>query len=378
MNIVKFLFLASLLAAQWAFADLTYLNTYEENKKAFATLAGSRLIQSWPLKSNADLTTDLALYHYEGNENILVISSGLHGIEGFVGSSLQRSLMDQINNAKKIKSDVLFVHALNPWGMKNKRRVNENNIDLNRNFSTATDLYQQKNEDYSKINYFLNPPNKLSLGALHRIGFLFESVRLIITNSIETLRRSILIGQYTEEKGLYYGGKKSDDLQDNIDNLFQKDLSNYKTITWIDLHTGYGERAKLHLLANDSKSESGKKIQSLFANNPIDFGDQKSFYKTTGDLLTYLLLKNNTTQQVQGVVFEFGTMDSQNTLGSIESLRRMVVENQGYNNGYSDQESQKEAEELFSNLFFPQELEWKTKVESQAQELFKPFIQESP
>lgn len=373
----KFLFFILFLSAKWAFADLLYFNTYEENKKAFVDLAGPHFFQSWPLKSNPELTTDLALYRYEKNENLLVLSSGLHGIEGFVGSSLQRALMTQIKDLKKLKTDILFVHSLNPWGMKNKRRVNENNIDLNRNFLTRPDLYKQKNDDYVKINSFLNPTEKLGLGALHRIGFLFDSIRLILANSIDTLRRSILIGQYTEAKGLYFGGKESDELQLKIDILFQKDLISYKTVTWIDIHTGYGERAKLHLLANDSKSEAGQKIQALFPNNHIDFGDQKNFYKTNGDLLSYLLLKTSSKQQVQGIVFEFGTLDSQKTLGSIESLRRMVIENQGFNYGYENDPTKAKANELFSNMFFPQELDWKTKIESQAQELLKPFIQET-
>lgn len=355
-----------------------YLNTYEENKKAFVDLAGPQLFQSWPLKSNSALTTDLAFYRFDGNKNILVLSSGLHGIEGYVGSSIQRWFMQKIKDSKKLNTDLLLVHALNPWGMKNKRRVNENNIDLNRNFQTTPDLHQQKNNDYLKINDFLNPTDKLSLGALHRLGFLFDSVRLILTYSIETLRRSILIGQYSEAKGLYFGGKESDALQTKIDMLFQKDLASYQTITWIDLHTGYGERAKLHLLANDSKSETGRKIQTLFPHNPIDFGDQKNFYKTNGDLLSYLLLKTTPKQQVQGVVFEYGTMDSQKTLGSIESLRRMVIENQGFNNGYSDEAAKTVSENLFSSMFFPQELEWKNKVESQTEKLLKPFIQEAP
>lgn len=378
MNYAKYLFLFLFLSTKWAFADLMYFNTYEENKKAFVDLAGEKLFQSWPLKSNPELTTDLALYHYEGNENLLVFSSGLHGIEGYVGSSLQRQLMAQIKEFKKMKTDILFVHALNPWGMKNKRRVNENNVDLNRNFHTTPDLYQQKNEDYLKINSFLNPTDKLNLGFLHRLGFFYDSIRLILANSIETLRRSILVGQYMEAKGLYFGGQEPDELQLKIDILFQKDLISYKNVTWIDLHTGYGERAKLHLLANDSKSEAGQKIQALFPNNPIDFGDQKNFYKTNGDLLSYLILKNSPKQQVQGVAFEYGTMDSQKTLGSIESLRRMVIENQGFNHGYADEETKLKTTELFSNMFFPQEPEWKKNIESQTQGLLKPFIQESP
>lgn len=377
MNYCKSIFLVLFLSTKWASAQLVYFNTYEENKKAFTELAGPHAFQSWPLKNNPELTTDLALYRYE-NENLLVLSSGLHGIEGFVGSAVQRALMEKLKEQKKLKTDILFVHSLNPWGMKNKRRVNEKNVDMNRTFSSTPEMYQQKNEDYLKINSFLNPTDTLSLGVLHRLGFLFQSVRLIISYSMETLRRSILIGQYTEAKGLYFGGQDQDDLQLKLDILLQKDLARYKTITWIDLHTGYGEKAKLHLLANDSKSEAGQKIQSLFPNNPIDFGDQKNFYKTSGDMMSYLLQKSNPKQQIQGVTFEYGTMDSQKTLGSIESLRRMVIENQGFQSGYADDSVRSESTTLFSDMFFPQQDEWKSKIYLQTEQALKPFLQETP
>lgn len=377
MKYSQLIFFVLFLSTKWAQAQLLYFSTYEENKKAFVALAGSHLMQSWPSKGDSELTTDLALYRYE-NDNLLVFSSGLHGIEGYVGSSIQRSLMEQIKDQKKLKTDILLVHALNPWGMKNKRRVNENNVDLNRNFQTLPDLYQQKNADYLQVNSYLNPTEALSLGIVHRLGFLLQSIRLIMVYSIETLRRSVLVGQYTEAQGLYFGGKDKEDLQLKIDILLQKDLSPYKVITWIDLHTGYGERAKLHLLANDSQSETGRNLQKLFKNHPIDFGDQKNFYKTNGDMLSYLIQKSTSKQQIQGVTFEYGSMDSQKTLGSIESLRRMVIENQGFHHGYNDEQTKAEAIQLFSDMFFPQEEEWKTKIQAQTQDILTPFLQVVP
>jgi hypothetical protein len=34
------------------------------------------------------------------------------------------------------------------------------------------------------------------------------------------------------------------------------------------------------------------------------------------------------------MVFEFGTLDSQTTMGSIKSLHNLIVENQGVHHGY--------------------------------------------
>ncbi len=344
--------------------ELKYLNTYEENKSEFIQLAGKNILPAWPLKSNPNLTTELALYK-KNSDQLIVFSSGLHGIEGFVGSALQRQFMQDLN----VKSDVLMIHSLNPWGMKNLRRVNADNIDLNRNFSTDEKTYQNKNDDYLKINSFLNPAEKLELGFGHKLGFIFQSVKLILNYGMESLRKSILVGQYTEKNGLYFGGLIQSELQPHIDELFQTTLSKYKNVLWVDLHTGYGARGQLHILANDSKSASGQRISKLFTNQKIDFGDQKNFYKSTGDLCDYLNSKSTSQTEITAVVFEYGTMDSQKTLGSIESLRRMVIENQGFHQGYSDDESKIKNDDLFRQMFFPQEPDWKDSVLKQTENI---------
>lgn len=354
-------------------ASLNYFPDYQQNKKAFIQLSEKNIFQSWPLKSDSTLTTDLTLLNNNSDE-LLVISSGLHGIEGFVGSAVQRELMQQFRKIKGLKKDVLFVHALNPWGMANKRRVNENNIDLNRNFSTDKKLFLNKNDEYLQINNFLNPAEKISLGLFSRFGFVVDAVKLILKYSIETLRKSILLGQYTEAKGLYYGGNTLSELQANIDQLIDVDLIKYKKILWIDLHTGYGAKEKLHLLLDDSTSESSKHIQSYFLEAKIDFGDQKNFYKSSGDMVNYLVSKSKTQHEINAIVFEYGTMDSQKILGSIESLRRMVLENQGAHFGFQNEASKGEVKNLFEDMFFPQSEQWKANILNQTEKLILPLV----
>jgi predicted deacylase len=353
----------------WASENLVYLNSYEENKTEFLKLAGSNTLSSWELPTDSRLTTDLALLKYgkTPSDEVIVISSGLHGIEGYVGSSIQRDLMKNF----KFKSDVLMVHALNPWGMKNKRRVDENNIDLNRNFIEGSEAFKIANPDYLKINSFLNPTEFVSINFFQRFGFFARSIQLILQFGIEPLRKSILVGQYTESKGLYYGGSAVSYLKNKVDHLLKTTLAPYKKILWIDLHTGYGENRKLHLLANDENSTEGQRLKARFKDQKIDFGNQKSFYKTTGDLAGYLNSKSTDSQEITALVFEYGTLDSQKTLGSIESLRRMVLENQGFQYGYTNEDSKLKTRELFQDQFFPQDSDWKKSIKDQTDLLFK-------
>lgn len=368
------LFLSSVvLAAPDAYPPLIYFDTYEGNKKAFIELAGSHYRPGWSLRSDATLTTDLAWYNFNSDQ-IVVITSGIHGIEGYVGSSVQRWIMNELKNKSQLKNDFLFVHALNPWGMKNKRRVNENNIDLNRNFSSDPQLYQQKNEDYLKIDSFLNPTTPADIGPLHRLSFIWNSIINIIKYSKSTLKQAILSGQYTQTQGLYYGGHQPSELQAHIDSLFNTQLKKYKKVIWVDLHTGYGERSKLHLWINESDSENVKTFSELFPQQKFTFGDEKNFYKTTGDLANYINLKSSSTQKVYAIVFEYGTMNSQSTLGSIESLRRTLIENQGYHHGYVNNDSEQLTKKLFKDMYFPQEADWMSATFSQTSDVLAPLL----
>lgn len=368
------LILTLTLFSTTAFCGLDYKPTYQQNKTAFLQLSEKNIFQSWPLKSDANLTTDLTLLK-NNSEQLLIISSGLHGIEGFVGSAIQREILQQFNKQKNLKKDILFIHALNPWGMAHRRRTNEDNIDLNRNFSSDRKLFLNKNNEYLQITDFLNPYDKVDLGFFSRISFFTDAIKLIIKYSIETLRKSILLGQYSVPKGLYYGGGEVSELQIHIDKLLDTDLAQYKKILWIDLHTGYGAKEKLHLLLDESASESAKQTQKYFTNTQIDFGDQKNFYKSSGDLVNYLVSKSKTQHEINAIVFEYGTMDSQKTLGSIESLRRMVLENQGAHFGYQNDASEAEVKNLFEDMFFPQSEQWKSSILIQTQKLILPLVQ---
>ena len=66
-------------------------------------------------------------------------SSGVHGVEGYSGSAIQHKLLSTL--PKWYKNDenqpvIMFVHAVNPFGMALNRRFNENSVDINRNYKT--------------------------------------------------------------------------------------------------------------------------------------------------------------------------------------------------------------------------------------------------
>ena len=189
---------------------------------------------------------------------------------------------------------------------------------------------------------------------------------------MESLRQGILQGQYQRAQGIYYGGSVNDLLKNNIDQFYGEKLSGYKEIFWIDLHTGYGERGHLHLLSNEANDENARRLQRFLPGRHIDFGQNKKFYKTTGDMISYLSGQIKSTH-FAGVAFEYGTMDSQRPLGSIESLRRMVVENQSYQFN-REAENRKDVEKLFLDMYNPDDEDWWMSISLQTQELFDQIL----
>ena len=368
-------------AAERPEIDLAYFrNSYEESKQQFlASVASLRLKlpdakineHSFSSPSDKNLTTDTAWIKTKNmNTHLKVIISGVHGIEGYVGSALQSWMLQQ-QIMPDSASDYLFIHALNPYGFKNNRRVNESNIDLNRNFVLTPAQFLAKNKSYEKIYSFLNPSQPAQVNWLSPFTFILSSVRLILGSSMEHLRQAILVGQYQFPKGISYGGDKPQYQSEIINKLFEDIIKKYARVFIADLHTAYGKKNKLHLFANSEKKPSSSELIRIFSKDRIDFGDQQKFYTATGDLISYLEAKSQPNNTILGIVFELGTMDSQKTLGSIESLRRIILENQKFNYRSDNLDSAESIDLLFRDLFYPQNDLFKKSALSQMQQVLR-------
>jgi hypothetical protein len=107
-------------------------------------------------KSEKGLFIDTAHFDaLEKKKNLVVFVSGVHGVEGNTGSTLQTRLIKTFLDKSHLKeTGFLFIHAINPWGFSKMRRVTENNVDLNRNFGVDKDLFASKNTGYTRYRKF--------------------------------------------------------------------------------------------------------------------------------------------------------------------------------------------------------------------------------
>jgi len=222
-----------------------------------ASRAGARL-EALPLKSKGpegqELTIDIASLGSDNAERVLVHSSGLHGVEGFAGSAIQLQLLQNFPHLAR-DAALILVHILNPYGMAWLRRVNENNVDLNRNFR-INGTYSGAPTTYAKLNNFLNPPSPPASDF-----FFAKAVCLILRHGMPALKQSVVGGQYEFPKGLFFGGKQMEEGPRRYEAFLRERMGSRRKAIVIDVHTGLGNFAEDSLLV---ESEDYAKLRKIF------------------------------------------------------------------------------------------------------------------
>ena len=159
---------------------MTYFsNSYEQARAKFlrASVKAGACIQTTDLED--DLEVDVALLG-QPEKPTLVVTSGLHGVEGFFGSAVQLSLLKRLQQSDCLHNiRVVLVHGLNPYGFKNIRRFDQSNIDLNRNFLKPDESYSGAPAGYENLNDFLNPGTSPSPLEPYRLKALLNIMRYL-------------------------------------------------------------------------------------------------------------------------------------------------------------------------------------------------------
>ncbi len=367
-------------------SDIKYFkNSYEDCRKEFLFLADQldkKFNNVEIFKINVESKIDSNLYidfcyipAQKIKSKLLILSSAIHGIEGFVGSGVQQMTMTELLTEQSLdEMGILLIHAMNPYGFKYFRRFTENNVDLNRNCEIDENLYSSKNLGYTKLYNLLNPKGKVNLKSIRNRFFHISAIKKIITASMKILRQAVLQGQYEFQEGIYFGGNDREPQIKLITPVLKKISSEYQIIFNIDLHTGYGEYGTLHLFPNPVKNQKIQNdLEKIFKGYNIDWGNDEDFYTINGDFSNYIG-KIIPEKYFLPMVFEFGTLNSQTTFGAIKSLNIVVNENQGNNYGFK---TKKDKEIVFKSqleMYYPSSKKWQTKVIQDSRKMMKSVL----
>jgi hypothetical protein len=225
---------------------------YAEARRRFLAAAEARgaRVASRPIAARGpggeELALDTAWLGPEAPARALVVSSGMHGAEGFAGSALQLQLLREQWDGLALPRDagLLLVHAVNPFGFAAVRRVNESNVDLNRNFLRHPEDHRP-NPDYDALFAAINPARlDAESDAACREALLAFAKREGFPRLQEVLTR----GQYAHPRGVYYGGAREEASARLLREIAVAETRGARRIGWVDVHTGLGPRGEVEMI----------------------------------------------------------------------------------------------------------------------------------
>lgn len=297
---------------------------YDEARARFirAAKALGASLYAYPLPSlpEQNLTIDVAII---GPDDVpsLVLSSGVHGVEGFFGSAVQLAVLERIA-AEGVPKDIRYVmiHGVNPFGFANLRRFNEDNIDLNRNFLPDRQAYIGAPDGYRALDGFLNPKSPPSRLEPFRVRALWHIWR----SGLQTLKEAVAAGQYEFPKGLFFGGKGPSASRQIIEEHCVSWLKDSQKVMHIDFHTGLGLSADYRLLLTE---ESGAETISWYAGafgaghiETMDSGDGTA-YDASG-VFGEWMKQRFADRDYRFMAAEFGTFSPVEVLASLRAENR--------------------------------------------------------
>lgn len=209
-------------------------------RRAGATLDALTLEARGPRQET--LTIDIARLGNREARRVLLHSSGLHGVEAFAGSAVQ---LATLATPPFVPADceLVMVHVLNPYGMAWLRRVNENNVDLNRNFVAADECREKGSSLYRLLDPLLNPASPPGTDA-----FLLRLAAFALRHGPTATRQAIAEGQYDFPRGLFFGGTALEPGPRAYLDWIGRHFAQAEHVFALDLHTGLGRKAESTLI----------------------------------------------------------------------------------------------------------------------------------
>jgi len=356
-------------AAEYAYSD-AFLNSYDDVRTHLQELMDGLGAQSHPHAVDEGDGLYIDTYYLPSaaeQTNLIVLTTGVHGIEGYIGSVMLDVFFGEIYpGLNPDNTGVLVVANVNPYGMKYMRRYNENNVDLNRNFILDWESFDlATNRDYPKVDTFLGPTGKIGNALWHEVGFYLSLGKTAITEGADTVSDALLGGQYEYPQGVYYGGTGDEASTVYLKDVFARCLdSAYENVIHIDIHSGYGPRYNMVIFNSVFETMNEADSRETFGYEHIIAHDSESFYATTGDTTDYfyrLAERMDTDKALFSTCFEFGTIGDE-LFDTILSLKYTVDENRNHWYPTDNATSAEIIRQNYLELFYPTETEWREKA----------------
>jgi len=291
-------------------------------------------------------------------EKLFFLSTGLHGIEGYLGSiMLQLFVNEFMLLLDPNKVGILLVHCINPSGMERRYRTNSANVDLNRNFIDNFTEMRNTNPDYPRLEKFFNPKSPIKSEGLTKFLYIFQTLKWLALFGPGRVREAALMGQYFDPSGMYFGGLDHQAETKCMMQLIKDWIPHYQRTLHLDMHTGYGPRYKMTLVQTPTETMTSKDAQIRFNIPRVAATNPEEFYQINGEMADYIYKEaKRSNRKVYSAAFEFGTY-GEGILQGARSLLTTIAANQLLNN-QSPHNSKYWVKRDYDELYFPSEPAW--------------------
>lgn len=299
-----------------------------------------------------ELTIDIATIGAKQPERVVWVTSGLHGVEGYLGSAIQTEWLRRFKNTPQSldRTAIVLTHSLNPYGFSWQRRVNENNVDLNRNFVVDDHSFRGSAPIIQKIKWLQEPvsPQRLFFDAEL---YLFWH---ILVHGFPAMKNALLNGQFDYPSALFWGGRQYEEATRLIQEQAFSWTRQAPYVLHLDFHTGLGKYACCHLLSFQ-KEEMPRTIwlQSKFGRTVEPLG-QGLVSSTLSKGIMGQWLNDHFARHKKNYAYltaEFGT------LKPTQVFKALYDENRFHNHPGS---GQKRAKKGIMEAFCPSDPVWRT------------------
>jgi hypothetical protein len=346
-------------------SEALFSRSYHEARDRFcgAAHAAGLELRSYPIAARGPdgevLAIDVALHPHASRKRTFVLSSGTHGVEGYFGSAVQLALMQDAGLLARAKqaASLVLIHAINPYGFAHYRRVNELNVDQNRNFVLDGAHFEGAPSAYAELDDLLNPktaPSRFDT-------FFVRAAAAVLRSGFRHLKNAVAQGQYAFPRGLFFGGSEPSESQRILRTELPGWLAAPERVLHLDLHTGVGKWGSYALCIDVPETDARvAQLKREFGASAVQgFSANGVLYEIRGALGPWL------EQCLPGVQYdcllsEFGTHLSLQVLAALRYENRV--------SHYASENAQlvREARARSLEAFCPRALSWRRLVIARA------------
>ena len=345
-----------------------FVEDYKKAREKFKEY--SKNLEKKEIEIKKGLKIDIS-YSKKNNKTLVIFLTGVHGVEGYIGSGLLNIFLDRYYKKLKNKFDFLFIHSLNPYGYKNNRRVNENNVDLNRN---CLDNYNIKIDNKSlniitKSQFVIGAKRPRKFNSIKNTLYYFYLIKNLIVHGPKNTIKALTLGQNKFPTSIFYSGNKKQKSIRVFEDILKKYTKEYENCILIDIHTGIGRKYTTTSFTNNTDKNNFKILKKI-EKNLKKRNQNKDYGSDHIGSIGNLFLKKSFAKKNLEITYEFGTVSVFSKIISTNHIsHKLISENQITH--FGPRNKLKKARKKLKRSYYPKDYAFKFFVYQKTKKISK-------